>query len=43
MNQFLRKVEKTDENKSVDNETVNKIIEVLDTKLGQLWQEMVEI
>jgi hypothetical protein len=26
-----------------NNETVNKIIEVLDTKIDQLWQEMVEI
>ena len=30
---ILRKSEKTEENKNFDNETVNKIIEVLDTKI----------
>ena len=30
---ILKESRKTDENKSVDNETVNKIIEVLDTKI----------
>ena len=33
MNQYLRESKKTKENKNNDNETVNKIIEVLDTKI----------
>ena len=40
---ILKNSKKTEVNSDKNNETVNKIIEVLDTKIRQLWQEMVEI
>ena len=40
---ILKEHERNLNNDNNNSEIVNKIIEVLDTKIGQLWQEMEEM